>query len=135
MRKYVLFSLFLCLIVFYATINTANVFAQISNITSQQTEPIFNQTKIELPPNYTQHKNQTIVKISYEEFNLLLQNIKESMKLIQENDDDMALSKLGLAVIQILNSTQQYNELVKFASSQYLENVQEKAVNTDNNDD
>ena len=128
------FSLFLCLILFYTTMTATNVFAQISNLTSQQTEPTTNQTKIELPPNAIQHKNQTIVKITFDEFNLLLQNIKESMNLIQQNDDDMALSKLGLAVIQILNSTQQYNELVKFAASQYVENIQEKA-STDNNDD
>jgi hypothetical protein len=49
--------------------------------------------------------------------------------LIQDKKYDAAASKLGLSIIEILNSTQQYQELVQFASSQYVEKIQQQQFN------
>jgi hypothetical protein len=51
--------------------------------------------------------------------------------LIQEKNYDAASSKLGLAIIEILNSTQQYQELVQFASSQYLDKILQQQFNNE----
>jgi hypothetical protein len=60
------------------------------------------------------------------EFNELLNEIKASINLIQQKKYDDATSRLGLAIIEILNSTHQYQELVQFASSQYINKIEQQ---------
>ena len=80
--------------------------------------------------NITTHDQKKITITTYE-FNKLLNTIKESIILIEDDESDIATSKLGLAIIEILNTTQQYNELVKFASSYYEDKIQLQINNDD----
>ena len=128
-----LFSItFLLLVIIIIPIFTTAVFGQKSeSVLEQANQTNINQTNINQTNLKTDTNNQiTIAKnitISSTEFNQLLKNIKDSMKLIQEDDNDVAISKLGIAIVQILNSTQQYQELAKFAYSSYLDNIQQQA--------
>ena len=123
-----LFSItFLLLVIIIIPIFTTAVFGQKSeSVLEQANQTNINQTKLKTDTNnqITIAKNITI---SSTEFNQLLKNMKASIKLIQEDDNDVAISKLGIAIIQILNSTQQYQELAKFAYSSYLDIIQQQA--------
>ena len=114
------------------TILTINAWGQSSNSTLQE-EQIFNKTEPLQQPSEQQDQalNNEIIKVSSSEFNQLLNEIKGSINLIQEKKYDAASSKLGLAIIEILNSTQQYQELVQFASSQYLDKILQQQFNNE----
>ena len=111
---------------------TINAWGQTSNSTLQE-EQIFNKTEPLQQPSEQQDQalDNEIIKVSSSEFNQLLNEIKGSINLIQEKKYDAASSKLGLAIIEILNSTQQYQELVQFASSQYLDKIQQQQFNNE----
>jgi hypothetical protein len=108
---------------------TINALGQSSNLTLQDGQ--FS--------NNTQYRNQSepqdqvldekIIKVSSTEFNQLLNEIKGSIDLIQDKKYSAAESKLGIAIIEILNSTQQYQELVQFASSQYVKKIDQQQFN------
>ena len=114
---------------------TINAWGQPSNSTLQE-EQIFNKTEPLEQPSEQQDQalDNEIIKVSSSEFNQLLNEIKGSINLIQEKKYDAASSKLGLAIIEILNSTQQYQELVQFASSQYLDKIQQQQFNNEESD-
>jgi len=109
---------------------TINVFGQTTNSTIQD-----NQTSYKAEPNKQQFKERVVdkemINVSSKEFNQLLDEIKGSINLIEDKKYDAAASKLGLAIIDILNSTQQYQELVQFASSQYVYKMQQQQFNDD----
>ena len=94
---------------------TINAWGQTSNSILQE-EQIFNKTEPLQQPSeqHDQALDNEIIKVSSSEFNQLLNEIKGSINLIQEKKYDAASSKLGLAIIEILNSTQQYQELIQF---------------------
>ena len=112
----------ICTVVFTAVIMTAfttfiNALGQSPNSTLQEEAQIFNKTQHEQQQFEQQDQvlDKKIINISSTEFNQLLDEIKGSINLMQEKKYDAAASKLGLAIIEILNSTQQYQELVQFA--------------------
>lgn len=111
---------------------TINAWGQNSNSPLQE-EQIFNKTEPlqQTSEQQNQALDNEIIKVSSSEFNQLLNEIKGSINLIQEKNYDAASSKLGLAIIEILNSTQQYQELVQFASSQYLDKIQQQQFNNE----
>lgn len=79
-----------------------------------------NNTVLQLQPTeqLNHSSNPETIKISSTDLNKLVNAINDSINLIRNNDNDAAISKLGLTVIELLNSTNQYQELVQFASSQ-----------------
>ena len=127
----------ICTVVFTAVIMTAfttfvnNALGQSPNSTLQEEAQIFNKTQHEQQQFEQQDQvlDKKIINISSTEFNQLLDEIKGSINLMQEKKYDAAASKLGLAIIEILNSTQQYQELVQFASSQYVNKIQQQQFN------
>ena len=92
---------------------------QSETILSQQDPPITNQSETILSQQNDQNLTSQKIEIPTTEFNLFLDTVKTSIDLLGDDNTEEALSKLGLAVIQILDSTQRYQELVQFASSQY----------------
>jgi hypothetical protein len=86
---------------------------------SQQNPPIINQSETILSQQNVQNLTSQKIEISSTDFNRFLNTVKTSIDLLREDNSEAALSQLGLAVIQLLNSTHQYQELAKFASSQY----------------
>ena len=131
--NYYIFTI-VCTVVVITTFTTLtiNAWGQTSNSTLQE-EQIFNKTEPLQQPSEQQDQDldNEIIKVSSSEFNQLLNEIKGSINLIQEKKYDAASSKLGLAIIEILNSTQQYQELVQFASSQYLDKIQQQQFNNE----
>jgi hypothetical protein len=88
-------------------------------ISSKQGASIINQSGIDISQQKALNITSQTIEIPATEFNQFLDTVKTSIDLLYDENYDEALSKLGLAVVQILNSTQQYQELAKFASSQY----------------
>ena len=132
MNYYIFTIIFTVVVITTFTTLTINAWGQTSNSTLQE-EQIFNKTKPLQQPSEQQDQalDNEIIKVSSSEFNQLLNEIKGSINLIQEKKYDAASSKLGLAIIEILNSTQQYQELVQFASSQYLDKIQQQQFNNE----
>jgi len=132
MNYYIFTIVFTVMVITTFTALTINAWGQTSNSTLQE-EQIFNKTEPLQQPSeqHDQALNNEIIKVSSSEFNQLLNEIKGSINLIQEKKYDAASSKLGLAIIEILNSTQQYQELVQFASSQYLDKIQQQQFNNE----
>jgi len=132
MNYYIFTIIFTVVVITTFTTFTINAWAQTSNSTLQE-EQFFNKTEPLQQPSEQQHQalDNEIIKVSSSEFNQLLNEIKGSINLIQEKKYDAASSKLGLAIIEILNSTQQYQELVQFASSQYLDKIQQQQFNNE----
>ena len=132
MNYYIFTIVFTVVVITTFTTLTINAWGQTSNSTLQE-EQIFNKTEPLQQPSEQQDQalDNEIIKVSSSEFNQLLNEIKGSINLIQEKKYDAASSKLGLAIIEILNSTQQYQELVQFASSQYLDKIQQQQFNNE----
>ena len=132
MNYYIFTIIFTVVVITTFTTLTINAWGQTSNSTLQE-EQIFNKTEPLQQPSEQQDQalDNEIIKVSSSEFNQLLNEIKGSINLIQEKKYDAASSKLGLAIIEILNSTQQYQELVQFASSQYLDKIQQQQFNNE----
>ena len=128
----IVFTVFTVVVITIFTTLTINAWGQNSNSMLQE-EQIFNKTEPLQQPSEQQDQasDNEIIKVSSSEFNQLLNEIKGSINLIQEKNYDAASSKLGLAIIEILNSTQQYQELVQFASSQYLDKIQQQQFNNE----
>ena len=121
MNYYIFTIIFTVVVITTFTTLTINAWGQTSNSTLQE-EQIFNKTEPLQQPSEQQDQalDNEIIKVSSSEFNQLLNEIKGSINLIQEKKYDAASSKLGLAIIEILNSTQQYQELVQFASPIFM---------------
>lgn len=132
MNYYIFTIVFTVVVITTLTTLTINAWGQSSNSTLQE-EQFFNKTESLQQPSGQQDQtsDNKIIKVSSSEFNQLLNEIKGSINLIQEKKYDAASSKLGLAIIEILNSTQQYQELVQFASSQYLDKIQQQQFNNE----
>lgn len=101
-----------CNLTAFTTLTIA-AFGQTSNSTLPE-EQILNKTESQQPSeDQNQGLDKEIIKVSSTEFNELLNEIKDSINLIQQKKYDDATSRLGLAIIEILNSTHQYQELVQ----------------------
>ena len=119
----IIISIFLSIIII--TSHLINVYGQFSN--SSVNDQNINQTELQVAQPNDQNISTKVIKVSSADFNKLLSTIKESINSIEDEDYDTAVSELGLAIIGILNSTGQYQELVRFASSQYVDNVKQQA--------
>src|SRR5688572_27789526 len=80
-----------------------------SEMTLSQNDPsITNQSEMAISQQNAQNLTSQKIEISATEFNRFLDTVKTSIDLLHEENYEDALSSLGLAVVQILNSTQQY---------------------------
>jgi hypothetical protein len=87
-----------------------NIFTK--NQTTNQTEAVVSQLK-------AHNITSQIIKIPAIAFNQHIAELQNSISLLRNENYDEALSHLGMATVHILNSTQQYKELAKFAYSQF----------------
>jgi hypothetical protein len=129
MTYYIFAIVFVVVVISTFITFTTNALGQLSNSTLQGGQIYNNTEEEEQSEQQDLSSDKKIIKISSTEFNQLLDEIKGSLNLIQETKYDAAASKLGLAIIEILNSTQQYQELVQFASSQYAEKIEQQQFN------
>jgi hypothetical protein len=129
MTYYIFAIVFVVVVISTFITFTTNALGQLSNSTLQGGQIYNNTEEEEQSEQQDLSSDKKIIKISSTEFNQLLDEIKGSLNLIQEKKYDAAASKLGLAIIEILNSTQQYQELVQFASSQYAEKIEQQQFN------
>jgi len=129
MNYYIFAIVFVVVVISIFITFTTNALGQLSNSTLQGGQIYNNTEEEEQSEQQDLSSDKKIIKISSTELNQLLEEIKGSLNLIQEKKYDAAASKLGLAIIEILNSTQQYQELVQFASSQYVEKIEQQQFN------